>query len=187
MSARGASASVSADPRRHVVFCGTAGAGKTTVGALVARALGRDFVDIDRSVEREAGMSVQAIFAQHGEAAFRKRERAAAARALASDRPAVISLGGGALEDDATLADACRHTLVWLKATVPTLATRLSANGDRPLLSGDPLAKLRILAAEREPRYRQAHLVVDAGLAPKGVAASVLEALRANEPFGERR
>jgi shikimate kinase len=75
---------------------------------------------------------------------------------------------------------------VWLKATVPTLATRLSGNGDRPLLAGDPLAKLQALAAEREPRYRQAHVVVDASLAPKGVAASVLEALRSQEPLGER-
>jgi len=177
---------VSADTVRHIVFCGTAGSGKTTVGALVARALGRDFVDIDRAVERAAGMSVQAIFAREGEAAFRARERAAIVHALAAPKPAVISLGGGALEDDGTFADARRHTLVWLKATVPTLVTRLSGNGDRPLLTGDPLAKLHALAAEREPRYRQAHVIVDASLAPKGVAASVLEALRAVELAGER-
>ncbi len=175
-----------ADPVRHILFCGTAGSGKTTVGALVARALGRDFVDIDRAIERAAGMSVAAIFAAEGEAAFRVRERAAVVQALAGAKPAVISLGGGALENDDTFADARRHTLVWLKATVPTLATRLSGNGDRPLLTGDPLAKLHALAAEREPRYRQAHLIVDASLAPKGVAASVLEALRAGEPAGER-
>jgi shikimate kinase len=163
---------------RHIVFCGTAGSGKTTVGALVARALGREFIDVDRAVERAAGVSIQAIFARDGEAAFRERERAAVVQALAAPKPLVISLGGGALEDDATLADARRHTLVWLKATVPTLATRLSGNGDRPLLTGNPLAKLHALAAAREPRYRQAHLIVDASLAPKGVAASVLEALR---------
>jgi shikimate kinase len=171
---------------RHVVFCGTAGSGKTTVGALVARALGREFIDIDRTVERAAGMTVQAIFARDGERAFRARERAAVEHALAAAKPAVISLGGGALEDDATFAGVRRHTLVWLRATVPTLAARLSENGDRPLLAGDPLARLHALAAEREPRYRQAHLIVDAGLAPKGVAAAVLEALRANEFVGER-
>jgi shikimate kinase len=177
---------VPADPVRHVVFCGTAGSGKTTVGALVARALGRRFVDIDRAVERAAGASVAEIFARDGEGAFRARERAAIAHALDAPEPAVISLGGGALEDDATFAAARRQTLVWLKATVPTLATRLSGNGDRPLLAGDPLAKLHALAAEREPRYRQAHVIVDASLAPKGVAASVLEALRAQELAGER-
>ena len=175
-----------ADPVRHILFCGTAGSGKSTVGALVARALGREFVDIDRAVERAAGMNVQAIFARDGEAAFRARERAAVVRALESPKPAVISLGGGALENDATFADARRHTLVWLKATVPTLVTRLSGNGDRPLLAGDPPAKLEALAAAREPRYRQAHLIVDASLAPKGVAASVLEALRAIDLVGER-
>jgi shikimate kinase len=171
---------------RHVVFCGTAGSGKTTVGALVARALGREFIDVDRMVERAAGYSVQAIFAREGEEAFRARERAAVVQALADTKPAVISLGGGALENDDTFADARRHTLVWLKATVPTLVARLSGNGERPLLAGDPLARLHELAAAREPRYRQAHLIVDASLAPKGVAASVLEALRAIELVGER-
>lgn len=175
-----------ADPVRHILFCGTAGSGKSTVGALVARALGRDFVDVDRAVERAAGMSVATIFSSEGEAAFRVRERAAVVAALAAAKPAVISLGGGALENDDTFADARRHTLVWLKATVPTLATRLSGNGDRPLLTGDPLAKLHALAAEREPRYRQAHVIVDASLAPKGVAASVLEELRGRELAGER-
>jgi len=172
---------VPAEPVRHIVFCGTAGSGKSTVGALVARALGRSFVDIDRMVEREAGMSVQAIFAREGEPAFRTRERSAVERALGSDQPAVISLGGGALEDDETFADVRRHTLVWLKATVPTLAARLAGNGERPLLAGDPLARLHALAAEREPRYRQAHVIVDASLAPKGVASSVLEALQGLE------
>ncbi len=170
-----------AEPGRHIVFCGTAGSGKTTVGALVARALARSFVDIDRAVEREAGMSVQAIFAQEGEAAFRVRERKAVQRALSSPKPAVISLGGGALENDATFADVRAHTLVWLRATVPTLAARLAGNGERPLLAGDPLARLHALAAEREPRYRQAHVIVDASLAPKGVASSVLEALQKRE------
>ena len=175
-----------AEEARHIVFCGTAGSGKTTVGALVARALGREFIDIDRVVERTAGISVQAIFARDGEAAFRAQERAAVVGALSAAKPAVISLGGGALENDATFADARRHTLVWLKATVPTLATRLSGNGERPLLTGDPLAKLHALAAAREPRYRQAHVIVDASLAPKGVAASVLEALRTADLAGER-
>jgi len=177
---------VPADPVRHVLFCGTAGSGKTTVGALVARALGREFVDVDRVVERAAGISVAAIFARDGEAAFRVAERAAVVRVLSSAKPAVISLGGGALEDDATFADARSHTLVWLKASVPTLAARLAGNGDRPLLAGDPLAKLQELAAAREPRYRQAHVIVDASLAPKGVAASVLEALRTTDLVGER-
>ena len=173
------------DPHQHIVFCGTAGSGKTTVGALVARALGREFIDIDRRVERAAGISVATLFARDGEAAFRILERAAVVAALAESPGAVISLGGGALEDDATFADMGAHTLVWLKATVPTLAARLSGNGERPLLTGDPLARLHELAAAREPRYRQAHVIVDAGLAPKGVAASVLEALRNRELVGE--
>jgi shikimate kinase len=177
---------VPVDPAQHIVFCGTAGSGKSTVGALVARALGREFVDIDRLVEREAGASIATLFARDGEAAFRARERAAVAKVLACPSGAVISLGGGSLEDDATFAAARRQTLVWLRATVPTLAARLSGNGDRPLLAGDPLARLHALAAAREPRYRQAHVIIDASLAPKGVAASVLEALQARVLVAER-
>ena len=64
--------------------------------------------------------------------------------------------------------------------------TGATRNGDRPLLTGDPLAKLQALAAAREPRYRQAHLTIDASLAPKGVAASVLEALRNLDAVEER-
>jgi shikimate kinase len=177
---------VPVDATRHILFCGTAGSGKSTVGALVARALGRDFVDVDRAVERNAGKTVSAVFERDGEAAFRELERAAIVQALAAPKASVISLGGGALENDDTLADARGQMLIWLRATVPTLATRLAGNGDRPLLTGDPLAKLQALSAAREPRYRQAHLTIDASLAPKGVAASVLEALRNLDALKER-
>lgn len=160
----------------HVVLCGLSGAGKSTVGALLAAQLGRPFVDIDAVVEREAGVPVRTIFARDGEPAFRRRERDAVAQALAAPPPAVIALGGGALEDDATLAQALTQTLVWLRAPAAVLVPRVAGNA-RPLLAGDPLSRLAALAAAREGRYGRAHVVVDASQPPKKVAAAIAERL----------
>ena len=161
----------------HIVFCGTAGTGKSTVGSLIAKALRRPFVDIDREVEFESQASVAEVFAREGEPAFRARERAAVCRALDRDDACVIALGGGALEHDDTFADVRQHTLVWLNAPIATLAARIGTGTSRPLLAGDPLARLRELAARREARYRAAHVTVNAGLAPRLVAAAVLAEL----------
>lgn len=160
---------------RHVVLCGLSGAGKSTVGKLVAAALNRPFVDIDAIVEREAGVSIATLFARDGEAAFRAHEREVASRWLASAEPVVISLGGGALENDATLADAREHFLVWLDAPVELLVGRLRRD-DRPLLAGDPLGRLTELAARRRPRYAQAALRVDASSESDAVAAQIAAA-----------
>ncbi len=161
----------------HVIFCGTAGSGKSTVGTLVAKALGRAFIDIDREVELEAGTSIAELFVRDGEPAFRARERAAVRRALDRDDACVIALGGGALENDDTFADARQETLVWLHAPVATLAARVGSGTTRPLLTGDPLARLRELAARREARYRAAHVTVNANPAPRLVAGTVLAEL----------
>lgn len=166
--------------RRHVILCGASGAGKSTIGALAAGTLGRPFLDIDKMIEAEAGTSVRDIFANEGEPAFRARERDAVRRALATTDAAVVSLGGGALEDDATLDDALQHTLVWLRAPVALIASRIRGN-DRPLLAGDPHARLRELAAVREPRYRRAHLRVDATPSPRRVAQTIVERVRTRE------
>ncbi len=161
----------------HIVLCGTAGSGKSTVGTLVAKALGRAFIDIDREVEIEAGTSVADLFVREGEPAFRVRERAAVRRALDREDPCVIALGGGALEHDDTFADVRQETLVWLHAPVATLAARVGSGTTRPLLTGDPLARLRELAARREARYRAAHVTVNATPAPRIVAGAVVAEL----------
>ena len=159
----------------HVILCGLSGAGKSTVGPLLARRLGRPFIDVDEIVEREAGCSVREIFARDGEAAFRARERAAALRVLAGVRPGVVALGGGTLEDDATLAAALAGALVWLDAPVTVLVPRL--DGSRPLLAGDAEAQLAALAAKRAPRYGRAHVVVDATRPPEAVVDAIVAAL----------
>jgi shikimate kinase len=161
----------------HIVLCGTAGSGKSTVGMLLAKALGRAFIDTDREVESEAGTSVADLFVREGEPAFRARERAAVRRALERDDACVIALGGGALEHDDTFADVRQELLVWLHAPVATLAARVGSGASRPLLAGDPLARLRDLAARREARYRAAHITVNANPAPKLVASTVVAEL----------
>ncbi len=171
----------------HIVFCGTAGSGKSTVGTLVAKALGRPFIDTDREVELATGRSVAEVFADEGEAAFRVRERAAVRRALDDERPSVIALGGGALEHDDTYDDVRQETLVWLHAPVATLAARIGASITRPLLAGDPLARLRELAARREARYRSAHITVNAAPTARNVAhAIVAELERRTGPVEQR-
>ncbi len=161
----------------HIFLCGTAGTGKSTVGTLVAKALGRPFIDIDREVELEAKTSIAELFVREGEPAFRARERAAVLRVLDRDDACVVALGGGALENDDTFADARQHTLVWLHAPLATLAARVGSGTTRPLLAGDPLARLRELAARREARYRAAHITINANPAPRAVAAVVVAEL----------
>lgn len=161
----------------HVVLCGLSGAGKSTVGPLLARRLGRPFVDVDRAVEAAAGCSIREIFARDGEAAFRLRERAAVLDAFAGPTPAVVALGGGALEDDATLTAALAQNLIWLDAPVHVLVPRV--DGSRPLLAGDAETRLAALAAKRAPRYRQAHVIVDATRPPARVVDAIAAAMTA--------
>src|SRR5262249_37184286 len=118
-------------------LCGLSGAGKSTVGALVAEALGAGFCDLDAEIEREAGRSVAEIFAQEGEATFRAREAVALERTLARG-DAVIALGGGALVHEASRTRVLASgRVVWLDAPTAVLVGRLQAGGSapRPLLA----------------------------------------------------
>jgi len=155
------------------------GAGKSTVARLVATRLGRPHVDTDEEVERVAGRSVSAIFSAHGEAWFRVEESRVLADVLAGP-PAVISVGGGAVLDPVhrvALRDA--GTVVWLRARPQTLARRVGAGPDRPLLAAaaaGPAAVLARLEGERRPMYEEvAHAVIDVDdLTPVEVADRVL-------------
>src|SRR5437588_6883468 len=109
-------------PIRRIVLTGFMGSGKSTVGPLLARRLGWDFVDADDVIEAEAGMPIAEIFARHGEAAFRAREHAAIARLAAQDS-LVLALGGGAIETTAireTLLNSPGTLLVHLEVKLET-------------------------------------------------------------------
>jgi shikimate kinase len=167
--------------KRHIVLIGLPGAGKTTVGKLVAEKLGTQVVDIDALVVRKMQMPVARIFAEHGEVKFRAIEAEAMRQAI-SGSPSVITPGGGwaaqpgALEE---VRDTCY--LVYLRTMASTAAKR-SADYDRPLLMGeDPLEKMRHLLKEREAYYSKADAELKADV--KGAIAladEVVQLAKAN-------
>jgi len=168
-------------PPDHVLLIGMMGAGKTTVGGLVAERLGWPLLDSDAEVAAATGRSVPQIFAEQGEAAFRAAESAALARAVAGGRT-VVSVAGGAVLDPANrelLRRAGR--VVWLRARPETLVARVGDGAGRPLLGEDPALALVELDAVRRPIYaRLADQVIDVDeLAPEEVAELVLDALAA--------
>jgi shikimate kinase len=140
------------------------GAGKSTLGPALARALGRDFVDADAELERAAGATIAELFAREGEAGFRARERALL-EALA-DGLRVVALGGGAIaQPGAAHWLASRGTVVYLRARPETLLARIGDAATRPLLAGlaphERGARLAALLAERKSAYESAHIAVD--------------------------
>jgi shikimate kinase len=166
--------------RRHVVLLGLSGAGKTTVGRLVASALGAPFVDLDDEVARDAGRPIPVIFQEDGEAAFRALESGCARAALAG-APAVIAVGGGFFEDLANRRAARAAGLtVYLQVEPETAAARLGGSGGRPLLDApDPAARLAALLDRRLAGYLEAdHVVATDGTTPADVARQVASLAR---------
>jgi shikimate kinase len=142
--------------QRHLVLVGLMGAGKTTVGERCADRLGRPFVDTDDVVEAVARRSVQELFTDAGEAAFRQLERDAVRDAVASLAPSVIACGGGAVLDPENRRRLRQTgTVVWLRATPAVLAERVDADGvERPLLAPrGAVATLERLAVVRAAAY----------------------------------
>ena len=134
------------------IMIGPPGAGKTTVGALVAARLGLDFVDADVVIEEAAGKPVSDIFVQDGEEAFRALERAAAAR-LIGGHPGVLALGGGAVLDPGTRDLLAGRRVVYLETGFALAVRRTGLNAPRPLLLGNPRARMKTLLEERLPVY----------------------------------
>ena len=145
-----------------VFLTGFMGVGKTRVGRILARELGRCFLDTDRMIEQRADKSIAEIFADEGEAHFRQLERDCVLETC--QRPdAVVALGGGAItRADNVAAVRCAGILVCLKADVDTIFARVRHRTNRPLLAGlDPQAqraKIESLLRERAPFYDQAHI-----------------------------
>jgi shikimate kinase len=167
--------------RRTLVLVGLMGAGKSSVGRRLAARLGLPFVDADQEIETAAGMTIEEIFARHGEPAFRDGERRVIARLL--DNPVhVLATGGGAFMDPRTRALIReRATSIWLHAELDELVRRVSRRTDRPLLKGgDPRVVLERLIAERYPVYAEADVTVpsSAGSAEETVER-ILERLAA--------
>ena len=136
------------------ILIGPPGAGKSTVGALLADRLGVSFTDTDALVESAAGKQVSDIFIEDGEPAFRALERAAVARALAAG-DGVVAVGGGAVLDRQTQAGLAGHAVIYLETGFAEAAKRVGFNQARPLLIGNPRATLKILLDQRIPVYKR--------------------------------
>ncbi len=164
-------------------FIGPPGAGKSTIGRLVALALDLPFTDTDLLVEQSAGCSVSDIFLEHGEPHFRELERSVCAELLTRDQ-GVVSLGGGAILDPGTQALLRKHTVVFLDVAIADAAHRVGFAQSRPLLALNPRAKWSELMAIRRPIYESlATVTVDtAGHSAADSTNLVLNALVAWEP-----
>ena len=141
------------------------GAGKTTIGRILARKLGKRFIDSDHEIEARTGASIPWIFEIEGEDSFRRRE-AEVIRDLTAQDGIVLATGGGAVLDPANRAYLKeRGSVVYLRANVSSIMLRTSHDKNRPLLqTADPRKKLEELTAQREPLYREiADLVIDTG------------------------
>jgi shikimate kinase len=149
----------------NIYLVGMMGAGKTSVGRLLARRLGKAFYDCDQEIERVTGVKVTLIFEIEGEAGFRARESRILAELVLHDE-IVLSTGGGTVlsGENRALLNA-RGLVVYLRATPSDLWKRTRHDKSRPLLkTADPLARLQQLFDERDPLYRStADVVVETG------------------------
>jgi shikimate kinase len=171
-----------------VVLVGPPGAGKTTVGQLLAARWGVAFADTDDLVEARAGRSVADIFTGDGEPAFRALERDAVAEALAS-HAGVLALGGGAVQTDATREALAGHPVVLLTVGLAAGVRRTGLSTARPLLAGvNPRATFAALLAERLPAYRAVavHEVATDDHTPEEVAEAVHAAVAGTPTAGHR-
>lgn len=137
-----------------LVLIGPPGAGKTTVGTILATRRGVPFRDTDADIEETAGKSISEIFFDDGEEHFRALEAAAVAKALA-EHDGVLSLGGGAILAEGTRTLLHGHQVVFLNVGLSAAAQRVGLNRDRPVLALNPRASLRTLLEARLPLYRE--------------------------------
>jgi len=141
------------------------GAGKSTVGRLLAEVLGWQFIDVDAEVERRTGRTIPEIFREDGETAFRGLEAGEAAAALTRSDVVIAPGGGWAMAAGAFDALPAGSLVIWLRVTADEAVRRVRRDGRiRPLLeAADPVGAASTLLAAREPFYARAELVIDTG------------------------
>jgi shikimate kinase/3-dehydroquinate synthase len=150
---------------QNLFLVGLMGAGKTTIGRILARKLGMRFIDADYEIEARSGASIPWIFEIEGEPSFRRRE-AEVVRDLTALQGIVLATGGGAIMDPASRAYLKqRGTVIYLRANVNSILARTSHDKNRPLLqTADPRKRIEELAEQREPFYQEvADVIIDTG------------------------
>jgi len=165
---------------KPIALLGLRGAGKSSVGAALARRRGVPFYELDRAIEDTAGLPLAEIFALHGEAYYRRIERDVLTRVLDKPPPMVLATGGSIVSDPTNygiLRERCRT--IWLRAKPEDHWNRVVAQGDQRPMAENPhaFAELRVLLAAREKLYARANLTVDTTgqRVPQVVAAIVAE------------
>ena len=144
-------------PGPVAVLIGPPGAGKTSVGPLLAERLGTSFRETDADISAAAGQPVSDIFIEQGEEAFRELERAAATSALSeqAEHGGVVALGSGAVLDQDIQRLLDGRPVVYLAAGFAAIAQRLGLDRPRVVVPGNPRGRLRAMLAERRPLYEQ--------------------------------
>jgi len=153
------------------------GAGKTSVGRVLARRLNKAFYDSDHVIEQRTGVRIPVIFEIEGEAGFRHRESVVLDELTALDDVVVATGGGAVLAEDNRRKLRTRGTVVYLRASVKDLLNRTRHDRNRPLLqTADPRARLHELYELRDPLYREvAHVTVDTGSQSLGTLLNRLQ------------
>jgi len=189
--AKGAATAPPALATPVIALVGLRGAGKSTLGPLLARRLGRPFVELDALIQERAGLALAELFELHGESYYRQAEREALERVVEAGAPCLVAVSGGIVTDPRALRLLRERTLmVWLKARPEQHMRRVEAQGDRRPVAQwqqradrpNAMAQLEGLLRARTPYYRQARLVLDTSAdTPEASAERLAEEVRRAE------
>ncbi len=168
-------------PHRRIFLIGPMGAGKTTLGQQLARALKLPFLDSDRVIEERTGADIPLIFELEGEEGFRRREAKIIDELTQRDELVLATGGGAVLREENRRRLRERGLVIYLHAPLEQLLERTRRDRNRPLLqTEDPEARLRQLLEERGPLYREtAHLIAETHGHPRQTVHRILQRLRA--------
>jgi XRE family transcriptional regulator, aerobic/anaerobic benzoate catabolism transcriptional regulator len=150
--------------RKRVTLIGLRGAGKTTLGAALAKSMGRSLVELDKEIEREAGISLSEVFLLYGQAGYRRIERRCLERVINSQEDIVLTVGGGIVSEPETYNLLLLNCYtVWVKAAPEEHMSRVIEQGDMRPMAGhaEAMEDLRNILVAREPLYSKADVVVD--------------------------
>jgi XRE family transcriptional regulator, aerobic/anaerobic benzoate catabolism transcriptional regulator len=150
--------------RKRITLVGLRGAGKSTLGAMLAKLLRRPLIELDREIEREAGISLSEVFLLYGQAGFRRIERRCLERIIQGQEDVVLTVGGGIVsESDTFNALLLNCFTVWLKAAPEEHMARVVAQGDTRPMAGnsEAMEDLRRILSSREALYSKADAVID--------------------------
>lgn len=167
--------------RQRVCLIGLRGAGKSTLGAIIGRETGLAFMELNREIEEQSGMPVNEVMALYGQEGYRRLERQALERVVATTDSVVLAVGGGIVSEPETFGYLLRnfHT-VWLKASPEEHMERVRKQGDERPMAGNPKAmeELKTILTSREALYARAEFAIDtSGRTTEETAAGIISAL----------